>query len=467
MAEKLGLMYIIEIVMYYLVYYLIYGRWIKRYWIPLFGLLTYYILVFTGVISDSLTSIVMTNLFAAATVFILPRVDMRQRIISAFMLIFVFSCVFNFMFTVADGISFFDRRKMLLSGSLSEYKAPTLGEKCYTILLVQLILVLCIIGFKRYISDNIKEKLYSILQKKFVLIFLFSGLLMTFTISGVDWIRDDLSGSGAVEVIIGMPGGKGIWFYILSLVASALFHLCLCVWGMFTIYTDSINKKMEHMIDNEKALGRMQKSYYDALLEKEADTRKYRHDMINHMICLDEMVKNEKYDEVRTYIRDMCDGLNNIRNKTYSVGNDIIDILTNHYVNLVDEETKVSVTGLMTCDIDSMKLCTIYSNLLQNAVEELAKCEGERLLDISFTQGGKYIKISISNSLSEENDEELHTSILSTSVLRMKSFKSTKKDKGNHGLGLKNVKKTIEDMNGRFEVSKDNGLFRVNVYLKT
>ena len=224
---------------------------------------------------------------------------------------------------------------------------------------------------------------------------------------------------------------------------------------------------MEHMIDNEKALGRMQKSYYDALLEKEADTRKYRHDMINHMICLDEMVKNEKYDEVRTYIRDMCDGLNNIRNKTYSVGNDIIDILTNHYVNLVDEETKVSVTGLMTCDIDSMKLCTIYSNLLQNAVEELAKCEGERLLDISFTQGEKYIKISISNSLSEENDEELHTSILSTSVLRMKSFKSTKKDKGNHGLGLKNVKKTIEDMNGRFEVSKDNGLFRVNVYLKT
>ena len=62
MVEKLGLMYIIEIVMYYLVYYLIYGRWIKRYWIPLFGLLTYYIFVFTGVISDSLTSIVMTNL---------------------------------------------------------------------------------------------------------------------------------------------------------------------------------------------------------------------------------------------------------------------------------------------------------------------------------------------------------------------------------------------------------------------
>lgn len=466
-VEKIGLIYIIEMLMYYLAYYIIYGRWLKRYWIPISGLIVYYFLIYSGTVSGSLESTVIACLIAAVVVFVLPRVNLRERITVTFMLLFVFYCVMNFMLTIADAIIVVANKDRVFNGDArGTFGMPQIEVKSFIVLLVQLV-GLCVIALlKKHISDNSKMKLYNLLQRNMVLLVLVSGLFLAFALAGLDWIRNQILDTSSINIIDDIAGDKSKRFYCLSLILSAFSNLCICVWGLFSIYTESMNKKMEHMIDNEKAMVSMQKNYYDALLEREEDTRKYRHDMINHLICLDEMVKQEKYDEVKSYISNMHNGIMEIRNKTYYVGNDIIDILTNHYVGLVSENTKVNVKGNMNCDFDPTKLCTIYSNLLQNAVEELAKCDGESELTINFAQSEKYVKISISNTLAEDDEEEFHTSILDTSILKSKGFRTSKKDKSNHGLGLRNVKKTIEDMNGTFEVSKDNGLFTAYVYLK-
>ena len=43
-------------------------------------------------------------------------------------------------------------------------------------------------------------------------------------------------------------------------------------------------------------------NYYKQLLKKESETRKYRHDMVNHLVYLQEVLKNDQAENARKYV---------------------------------------------------------------------------------------------------------------------------------------------------------------------
>ena len=103
--------------------------------------------------------------------------------------------------------------------------------------------------------------------------------------------------------------------------------------------------------------------------------------------------------------------------------------------------------------IDSDVLCTIYANVLQNAIEELSKGE-EGYLNIVFLQGNEYIQFSVENSLYYKTREKKNI------------FFTEKENKKNHGIGLKNVKKTIEENEGRMDIIYDDKKFKIEIVLR-
>ncbi len=50
---------------------------------------------------------------------------------------------------------------------------------------------------------------------------------------------------------------------------------------IFVVYIKNTNERMEQLLKTERLLKESQVNYYKRSLRKEADTRKYRHDMIN------------------------------------------------------------------------------------------------------------------------------------------------------------------------------------------
>lgn len=77
------------------------------------------------------------------------------------------------------------------------------------------------------------------------------------------------------------------------------------------------------------------------------------------------------------------------------------------------------------------------------------QCEGEAFLEISFAQGREHFEIAIRNSLSEVHKKQELNDIL----------KTQKGDKRAHGLGLLNVRETVESMGGRLEIRKEENTF--------
>jgi len=126
---------------------------------------------------------------------------------------------------------------------------------------------------------------------------------------------------------------------------SAMSMLGIVILGLVLIYIYGMNQKMKSYLEIERMLKQTQKNYYEAVIEKEENTKKFRHDISNHIMCIGELAEQGKLDEVRRYIDDIQIELKRIHNCCYSVGNTIIDALLTRYVSQLSEDVKVTVSG--------------------------------------------------------------------------------------------------------------------------
>lgn len=237
---------------------------------------------------------------------------------------------------------------------------------------------------------------------------------------------------------------------------SAMSMLGIVILGLVLIYIYGMNQKMKSYLEIERMLKQTQKNYYEAVIEKEENTKKFRHDISNHIMCIGELAEQGKLDEVRRYIDDIQIELKRIHNCCYSVGNTIIDALLNRYVSQLSEDVKVTVSGAIheQLPISDVEFCTIFSNLMKNSVEALQHIEGEKYLSVKFYTGSNDFVLELCNSASNQ-----------TFVNNNGLPETTKIEKDSHGYGLQNVKDTINKNNGKFYWESSAETFKVKVLL--
>lgn len=232
-------------------------------------------------------------------------------------------------------------------------------------------------------------------------------------------------------------------------------YLGILLLVVVVLHIRNIHMKLEERAQIEHELKIMQKNYFQTLLEKEEDTRRYRHDMNNHILCISQFAKKEKAWQTLDYIQDLQQELSLTSKKVYNTSIEILDILLNHY--LFDLEGMIiSVKGKSShkLKISDVDFCIIFSNLICNAIEEIEMQSNEEgFLEIEVKPGKFYTSIKIANS---------SALILDKSEIPV----SKKEDKQNHGIGLKNVKETVERNEGSLELMADGKVFSAVVTLK-
>ena len=137
-------------------------------------------------------------------------------------------------------------------------------------------------------------------------------------------------------------------------------------------------------------------------------------------------------------------------------GNIVIDSIINYKLSGLDRnEIKVSTDIVVPerTNIEIMDLSTILNNLLDNSIRALNEMAGEKILTIVIKYSRKRMIIRITNTY--ENDL----------ILENGEFVTTKADKKNHGMGIKNVKDAIEKYNGLLSIKNEDGVFITDVLL--
>ncbi len=414
-----------NILTYILAQYLFFDKKLKKPVAYAIGLAVYSALSFIPALSVDEKHLLI---YAVTTVccFFSFRGKLRTRIIPVFTLFFIISAVYGISLSICN----------LLIARFIPQDAAGLYNICREVLCLCFVCLGLLI--KKLIKNDSREKLLLLADKYLIFSTLFTAMIIALTLALLEYSGNmigDAKYRNAVTIISGIA------------------YISLGFLGGMTLYVKHVNEEMKTLMNNEVMIKDMQKKYYEALLDQEKGTRAYRHDMANHIMCLNALAAKGNLETLRTYLDDMQGELQKIQGRKYATGNEILDIMSNFYLPQLSDKIKVNLRVRALPKIDEMNLCTIYSNLLQNAVEELNSCPNrEGNLDIIFSQDEDVFKLMIANSIFREKESG--------------SLETRKEDKKNHGIGLSNVKRVVNDLGGKIWINDKDNVFRVIVELK-
>ena len=231
----------------------------------------------------------------------------------------------------------------------------------------------------------------------------------------------------------------------------AFVFIGLSIWQQITW-----KRALQYRTDNEKYEIYLdgQEEYIRMLIIEDEKRRNLRHDMNAHMLALDTMVEKEEWDTLREYLREMKESLKEASVNKYTSISAVDAIVDEWHRKAMEHEVEWLWKGKIkaTNRISVFELCTIFSNLLSNAVEAVEKIEGDRRIKIQLSDYQEKLVISIGNTCG--------------SVLEQQGkFVTSKEDKVFHGLGLKNVEEIVNRQGGSIDFNVENGWFQVDIVL--
>lgn len=229
--------------------------------------------------------------------------------------------------------------------------------------------------------------------------------------------------------------------------------------GIYTVLIVSVCVLFEYWrYDHQKYIMAQQKNetleqnYQDIMRVYKENARLF-HDFNAHMNVIKQYLS--KGDNLRClhYVDEMTD-LGETPKENKWTGNEIIDLIINCKKRKAEEEKiilEVSADTISGMSIPEIDLCAIFSNLLDNAIENCNKKDGK--IDIHIKIRNELLILIIKNP------------VIDNYVQHSRRFLTTKKDKLKHGIGIDSVQYAVDRNNGSFEYGIHDNYFEAIVTL--
>lgn len=177
-----------------------------------------------------------------------------------------------------------------------------------------------------------------------------------------------------------------------------------------------------------------------------------RHDMKHHLIELRYLAETNENEKLKKYLNEMETHMHNQKEYVLS-GNREIDGTLNYLLRnarRILKDVQVNVVIPENLEIHNYLFNTILGNLIENAIISAEQTERKYMrLDIKFKHNIIYIKIE--NSFNGEI------------AVKGQELLTTQKESEGHGIGLKSVKRIVDEMNGIMNIKWEKKLFCVDV----
>lgn len=200
----------------------------------------------------------------------------------------------------------------------------------------------------------------------------------------------------------------------------------------------------------------LQENYQNLNQAYTANAKLY-HDFNNHMNVLYQFLIRGDTKMAMEYLDNISEPVHETMKKIWT-GNDVVDVVINSKLSKMEKENiKVSVNVEFPGNTDILQndVCTILSNLLDNAIEACEKNKdlSNKWINITIRTINQMILFKIENGLEEKP--------------RFKNMKliTTKVDKTFHGWGMKSVGTAIEKYDGVMQYAVEENKFSVVVTL--
>ena len=223
-------------------------------------------------------------------------------------------------------------------------------------------------------------------------------------------------------------------------IPSVLMLMSVSVLLLLSVKADQA-KRFREMNELSEKYMTAQAKHFEQNRAADTEMRMLRHDMKNHITVMNGLFDSGKTDELGEYLKELGTSFSDTQSVNIT-GNEIADAIIYEKKKYAEMNGASLVTegSLKGLEISAVTLCTVLSNLLDNAVEAAAQTDTERVITLSAKKSGSFYYVCISNPSANAVDVSA-------------DIPTGKSDSTGHGLGLKSVRKAIEKCGGTLELS--------------
>ena len=291
-----------------------------------------------------------------------------------------------------------------------------------------------------------------IIKKKF-------GEKSTEMLADSEWLKFLFFPIFTIAIIVAMFSGFGY-----TETTEQIYFLFIIAFGMagmnileFYLINDIIEREIK-LHENEifQIQVKNQTEMYRSISENFDGQKRKTHEYKNQMVCIESLLGNRKYQELEKYVKEIYGHLDKELD-AINTNNVIVNAILNTKYQEADAKGIVfvfRVNDLSQIRIKDEDVVTILSNLLNNAIEACEKCDDKKVIKLKFVNEDEMIIIAVKNTFSHpicyENGE-------------IKSSKISRAEE--HGIGIKNIIKTIEKYNGSYIIEDNKNEFYFSIII--
>ncbi len=333
--------------------------------------------------------------------------------------------VYSFFMGILTAVLQFDRDVMI-----DWYRATLI---CNAFILLFFVLLAILLRKKR-------EKIHAVLLNIPLWTYLiFTAILTIPTFSYYSTAEEDvLKVEGILTIVDGLTG------MILTIT------IALGVWLYFQ------RKELRTQVELNERCIKEQTGQYHLLYEKQQELRRFRHDSSAHLQAIASIAKDAGDQRVFSYVSDLMG--QQAEMKHLATGNLIGDAVVNAYYSKgLRDGIQVELVGQFAdnFNVSETALCVIFTNVIANAYEAALKCEKNRSVRISFTNFRDHQFIRVQNPTSERP-------VIEDGIIQL--GQTTKADKENHGLGVRNILDAVKHAGGQVQWNLDEQDGQIDVF---
>lgn len=198
----------------------------------------------------------------------------------------------------------------------------------------------------------------------------------------------------------------------------------------------------------------MQYKYYMDIKENQDKVRQLHHDMKNHIICMRKLNQNG-YDNEK-YIESIDKKIKSYEN-TFDTGSVLLDIILSEKKQICNNKNIkfFSSVNFTKCDfIESEDICSIFSNILDNAIEACMKINSNnKFIYIEGKIVEKFFILKVENSKINKIN------------IKNNKFMTDKDNKFSHGLGISSIKNSVKKYNGETVINYTDDRFIIKILI--
>ncbi|GFI22978.1 sensor protein CitS [Lachnospiraceae bacterium] len=226
---------------------------------------------------------------------------------------------------------------------------------------------------------------------------------------------------------------------------------------VFYLINDIVEREMKmHQNKVFQIQARNQLEMYRSISENFDKQKRKTHEYKNQIACIDSLLEKKQYSKLDEYVKKIYGSLNN-EPDAINTNNVIVNAILNTKYQEADTKGIVFVfriNDLSELTIKDEDVVTILSNLLDNAIEACEKCEDKRVIKFKLVKEEDRIIIAVKNTYNYDIVYE-HGEVKTT-----KTFEADE-----HGVGIKNILKTIEKYGGSYVIEDKNKEFYFSIII--